>query len=185
MTAVELIKIGQKTALISFLSGTAIFGFYIFSSSAIFLFIGYFYIVLAGLVNIGALNSTVVKATKERDLKLQLWKTCGLMLFNFPIMLSYCWVVCILLNTMRITFTNSIQTTLTNIDIVGCGGGWIDKLDSGESQTVWIHITGDCSIKIRYSVNGQVKEEEVAGYVTNNTGEKMKYIIGGENAQGF
>jgi hypothetical protein len=62
------------------------------------------------------------------------------MLLNIPVILFYCWVAIILLDTMRITFTNSTQTTLTNINIVGCGGGHIDKLEVGESKTVWVDI---------------------------------------------
>ena len=93
------------------------------------------------------------------------------MLLNIPVMFFYCWVTIILLNTMRITFANSTQTTLTNINVVG-GGGHIDKLESGESETVWVDIIGDCSIDIDYLYNGQRKEESVAGYVTSSMGQK-------------
>ena len=86
---------------------------------------------------------------------------------------------------MRITFANSTQTTLTNINIVGCGGGRIEKLESGESETVWVDVTGDCSINIDYLTNGQKKEESVAGYVTNSMGQKMKYNICGQNKEQF
>jgi hypothetical protein len=61
---------------------------------------------------------------------------------------------------MRITSTNSTQTTLSNININGCGGGHIDKLESGESETVWVEITGDCSINIDAS-KGQRKKAGV------------------------
>ena len=165
--------------------GTSIFGLYFLTSSFELLFLGYGFIALIGLINLGVLISILIKASKDKDNRTKLLATCGLMLLNIPIMLFYCWVAIILLNTMRITFTNSTPTTLTNINIVGCGGGHIDKLESGESKTVWVDITGDCSINLNYLSNGQKKEESVAGYVTNSMGQKMKHNIGGQNTEQF
>ena len=48
---------------------------------------------------------------------------------------------------MRITFTNSTQNKLTDIKIVGCETEYISELKPNESKTVWVEITGDCSIK--------------------------------------
>jgi hypothetical protein len=90
-----------------------------------------------------------------------------------------------LLDTMRVTFTNSTPATLTNINILGCGGGHIDKLEAGESQTVWIVIKEDCSIKIDYLSNGQKMEEGVTSYVTRGIGQKLEYNIGGQNNAQF
>lgn len=183
MTTERHIKLGRQTALISFLLGTVIFGLYFLTSSWELLFVGYAFIALAGLINLGILISILLKANKDNRKKLL--TTCGLMLLNIPVMLFYCWVAIILLDTMRITFTNSTQTTLTNINIVGCGGGHIDKLEIGQSETVWVDITGDCSINIDYLTNGLRKEESVAGYVTNSNGQKMEYNIGGQNEEQF
>jgi hypothetical protein len=185
MTTKRYIKLGRQTALISFLFGTGIFGIYYMTSSIELLLIEYAFIAFIGLINIGILISILVKANKDKDNKKNLLMTCGLMLLNIPIMLFYCWVVIILLNTMRITFTNSTKSTLTNINIYGCGGGQIDKLEVGESETVWIDITGDCSINIDYLSNGQKKVENVVGYVTNSMGQKMKHNIGGHNEEKF
>jgi hypothetical protein len=185
MTTERHIKLGRQTALISFLLGTGIFGLYFLTSSFELLFVGYGFIALTGLINLGILISVLVKANKDKDNRKKLLTTCGLMMLNIPIMLFYCWVAIILLGTMRITFTNSTQTTLTNINIVGCGGGQIDKLEVGESETVWVDITGDCSINIDYLANGQRKEESVAGYVTSSMGQKMKHNIGGQNEEQF
>lgn len=185
MTTERHIKLGRQTALISFLLGTGIFGLYFLTSAFVLLFLGYGFIALTGLINLGVLISILIKASKDKDNRTKLLTTCGLMLLNIPVMLFYCWVAIILLNTMIITFTNSTQTTLTNINIIGCGGGHIDKLKSGESETVWVDITGDCSISIDYLSNGQKKEESVAGYVTNSMGQKMKHNIGGQNEEQF
>jgi hypothetical protein len=181
MTTERHLKLGRQTALISFLIGSAIFGLYFLTSSFELLFIGYGFVVIIGLINVGILISILVKANKDKKNRTKLLTTCGLMLLNIPIMLFYFWVAIILLNTMRITFTNSTQTTLTNINIVGCGGGHIDKLECGENKTIWVNITGDCSINIDYLSNGQNKKESVACYVTKNMGQKMKHNIGGQN----
>jgi hypothetical protein len=183
MTTERKIKIGRQTAVISFLLGTCIFGLYLLTSSTDLLFIGYIFIVLMGPINIGILISMLVKV--DKDNKKKLLTTSGLMLLNIPVMLFYCWVAILLLDTMRITFTNSTQSNLTNIVIVGCGGGQIDKLEIGESKTVWVEITGDCSISVYYLLNRQQKKESVAEYVTSNMGQKIKHNIGGQNSEHF
>ncbi|WP_072987500.1 hypothetical protein [Flavobacterium segetis] len=185
MTTERHIKLGRQTALISFLLGTVIFGLYFLTSSSDLLFLGYGFILLTGLINLGILISILSKSNKDKDNRTNLLTTCGLMLLNIPIMLFYCWVAIILLGIMRITFTNSTQTTLTDINIVGCGGGHIDKLKVGESKTVWVDITGDCSIDINYLSNGQRKEETVAGYVTSSMGEKVNHKIDGKDKDIF
>lgn len=103
------------------------------------------------------------------------------MILNIPVMIAYCWVAIILLGTMRITFTNDTGTELTDINIIGCGGGHIDKLKVGESETVWVSITGDCSIYINYVSDGQTKKETVASYVTSSMGQKLNHKIDGED----
>ncbi|MCD0469908.1 hypothetical protein [Flavobacterium sp. JAS] len=183
MTTERLIKLGRQTAITSFLLGTAIFGIYFFTSSFELLSLGYGFIALAGLINIGVLISILVKASQDKDNRTRLFATCALMLLNIPVLFFYCWATIILVGTMRITFTNTTPTTLTNINIVGCGGGHIDKLESGESETVWIEITGDCSIGIDYLSGGQKKEENVASYLTSTMGQKMKHNIGGKNEE--
>lgn len=185
MTTKRHIKLGRQTALISFLLGTAIFGLYFLTSSLELLFTGYGFIALTGLINIVILISIFVKANRDNDNRKKLMTTCGLMLLNIPVMLFYCWIAIILLNTMRITFKNSSLTTLTNINIVGCGGEHIDKLEVGENETVWVDITGDCSISVDYLSNGQQKKESVTGYITSSMGQKMNHNIGGQNTEQF
>lgn len=179
------IKIGRQTSLLSFVLGTGIFALYFFTSFFELLFVGFIFIALSGLVNIVILLLILLKANKDRDNRMKLLKTCGLMLLNVPVMILYCWVAFILLNTMRITFVNSTQFTLTNINVAGCSGGHIDKLNEGESKTIWVDITGDCSITIDYLSNRQQKEERVTGYVTSNDGKKIRHNIGGQNDEQF
>jgi len=155
------------------------------TSSSDLLFLGYGFIVLTGLINIGILIAILTRAKKDKENRGRLLSTSGLMLVNIPIMVAYCWVAIVLLDTMRITFTNSTQTTLSSINIVGCGGGHIDKLEKGESKTVWVTITGDCSIYVDYLSNGQRKEETVAGYVTSSMGQKVNHKIDGKDKDIF
>ena len=145
------------------------------------LFVGYGFIALIGLINIGILIAILIKARKDNENRNRLLRTCGLMTLNIPVMIAYCWFAIILLGTMRITFTNETGTELTDINIIGCGGGHIEKLGVGESETVWVSITGDCSIDIDYLSNGERKEEMVAGYVTSSMGQKLNHKIDGQD----
>jgi hypothetical protein len=56
------IKLARQTILLSFLLGTAIFGFYFFTSSFEVLSLVYGFITLAGLLNSVVLISILVKA---------------------------------------------------------------------------------------------------------------------------
>lgn len=181
MKTEHYINLGQLAALISFLLGTIIFGLYFMTSSFNLLFVGYGFIAIVGLINVCIIIPVLTRATNDKVNKSKLNWTAALMLLNIPVMLTYCWVAVILLNTMRITVTNSTQTVLEDITIVGCETEYIDKLEIGKSKTVWVTITGDCAIDIHFLTNGQPKMENVAGYVTNNMGQKMKYNIGGRN----
>lgn len=185
MTAKRHIKFGRLAALTSFLLGTLIFGLYYLTSDSSLLFVGYGFIVFTGLINIGVLIAILIKAGKDTENRKKLLKTCGIMLLNIPAMIVYFWIAIILLGTMRITFTNEMETEIMDIDIVGCGGGHIDKLTVGESKTVWVSITGDCSIYIDYLSDGQRKEEVVAGYVTSSMGQKVNHKIDGQDKDIF
>lgn len=181
MTTDRHLKLGQQTTVISFVCGTVIFGFYFLTSSFQFLFIGYVFVILAGFINFIIFASILLRAVQDLENRKKLMRISGLMLINIPIMLVYCWVAIILLGTMRITFTNEIGTDLSDIKIIGCGGGHIKKLEKGESITVWVTITGDCSLYLDYLSNGKRKKETVAGYVTSNMGQKINHKISGKS----
>lgn len=179
MNTEKLIKTGKQTAIISFIIGTGIFGLYFLSSSDILLFLGYGFIVLAGITNFVIFILLLTRIYYDKTNKQKILSTCGLMLLNIPIMIIYIWIAIILLNTMRITFNNTSKTTYTNIQIIGCETESIKKLEAGESKTVWIGITGDCSLSIIYGKNGVKKTETVMSYVTNNMGQNLSYTIEG------
>ena len=86
---------------------------------------------------------------------------------------------------MRITFINTTQATLKDINIVGCGGGHIEELKADDRETVWIRITGDCSLNINYVQDNQRIDEKVAGYVTSGMGGKINHPIDGHDKDIF
>lgn len=179
MTSVKYITIGKFTALVSFLIGALIFGFYFFTSKGELLFVGYGYIVFAGIVNLIVILFILVKAITDLSNRKNLLKTSGIMLINIPIMFFFIWVAMILTGTMRIKFTNATQNKLTDINIVGCESKHIDELKPNESKTIWVGITGDCSINLEYLENGKLKRETVVGYATTGGGQKLKHKIDG------
>jgi hypothetical protein len=185
MKVEQYIRLGRLSALISFFLGTGIFGVYYQSGSSELFSIGLGFIALAGLGNMAILISIIFVALDDQENTRGLLITIGLMLLNIPVMLFYCWAAFALMNVMRITFINSTPATLTDIHIVGCGGGYIEKLEVGESETVWVDITGDCGIHIDYLANGQRAEETVLGYVSGSMGMKMAYAIGEKDSVPF
>ncbi|MFS4469797.1 hypothetical protein [Maribacter sp. 2210JD10-5] len=181
MTSKKYNSVGKVTALISFIIRILIFGTYFFTSNADLLFLGYGFVVLAGIVNLIILIIILTKAQSDKANRKGLLKTGGLMLLNLPIMFACIWVAMIVLGNMRITFTNGTQNKLTDIKIVGCETEHIAELKPNESKTVWVGITGDCSIAVEYLENGEQKSETVAGYVTGGMGQKMKHKIDGQD----
>ncbi|MBA6154890.1 hypothetical protein [Gelidibacter maritimus] len=181
MTSEKYNALGKGTALISFIIGALIFGIYFLTSNSDLLFIGYGFVVLAGITNLIILIAILAKSNSDSTNRKRLLKTSGLMLINLPIMFLFIWLSLILIGNMRITFTNSTQNKLTDIKIDGCETEYISELKPNESKTVWVGITGDCSITLEYLENGELKKEMVAGYVTNGMGQKMKHKIDGKD----
>ena len=185
MASEKSVRNGKRSAIISFFIGTIIFVIYFISSKAEILLIGYAFIAIAGLINLVILIDILIKSNKDKENRNNIYITCGLMLLNIPIMLFYCWVTMILTGIMRIIFTNASSAELKNIKITGCESKFVEKLMPGQSKTVWVNITGDCSINVDYLLNGQLNKENVAGYVTGGMGQKMQYNIGGKNKKSF
>jgi hypothetical protein len=175
MNSEKYINLGKGTAIISFFIGTLIFGIYFLTSNSDLLFIGYGFIVLAGITNLIILIAILAKSKSDLTNRKRLLKKSGLMLINLPIMFLFIWFSLILIGNMRITFTNSTQNKLTDIKIVGC------ELKPNESKTVWVEITGDCSINLEYLENGELKKEMVARYVTSGMGQKIKHKFDGKD----
>ena len=178
MTTQRLIKISRWTAFLSFLIGTIIFLVYFFADIWQMLFIGYGFIFIAGILNIILISLIHSHWTKQKSDRKILLKTGLIILLNIPVAVFYFGMTFILLNTIRLTLTNPSDSSLTNIDIKGCEDKKIRELKPGESEEVWVHINGDCQIKISYRTNGVFKSEVAFGYATNNGGQKAEYKIG-------
>lgn len=181
MTSKKHITLGKWIALISFIIGTLIFGLYFFTSNGELLFIGYGFVILAGIVNLIILLAILIKSTSDSANRKKLLKTGGLMLINIPILFIFIYGTMFLLGHMRITFTNSTQNTLTDINIIGCETKHIAELKPNESKTVWVGITGDCSINLKYLESEKIKKETVLGYVTGGGGRKLEHKIDGKD----
>jgi hypothetical protein len=97
---------------------------------------------------------------------------------NIPIAAFYFYLVVVLINIARITFENTTGHDLSSIKISGCGDKEIRFLQAGKSKTVWIHIPSDCSLEISYEIDGQIKREIIAAYLTNSNGVIATYKIG-------
>lgn len=165
--------------------GTGIVGLYYQTASSDLLFIGYAYILIAILVNLVILCLVMVEAVKNFARSFWHWVTVGLMLVNIPVMLYYVQFTMLLLDFARITFTNPTSAPITDIHVVGCGGGYLDKLEAGESKTAWVKVLTDCNISIDYLADGQRMNEIVTGYITSNEGRKWEHVIGGGEEQQF
>lgn len=175
------ITIGRVIALISFLIGTLIFITYYFTSNSDFAFLGYGFVVFAGIVNLILFIKIILLSFSDRPNQRKLLKTAGIMLLNIPIMLVFVWFSMVLISTMRITFTNEIGHHLTDIKILGCETKYIPELKPNQSKTVWVGIPNDCSLTLEYVENGELTSETIAGYVTTGMGHKMKHRIDGED----
>lgn len=175
MTAYSIVA--KLTALLTFSLGTIIFLlFYLFDAS-LFLLLGYFYIVFAGIVNLIVLIYVIVKVKNDSSNKSSAYKSYAIMFLNIPAAFIYCCFTFIILNTMRITFNNTTNSTVTNIVIDGCDKKVIEKLDKGEKKTLWICIENDCSVQIHYLLNGKQIQGKVIDYTTILNGHKVTYDI--------
>ena len=179
MKTEQQLKLGRRTALVSFLLGTGILVLDYFFASFEMLVVGFAFIVITFFVNIIVLISILIRAYRDKENRSKAIRTSLLMLLNIPAMFLYIELASILSGFMRITFTNTTMSTVSNVDIVGGEGGYIDKLEPGESETVWVKLTTDNQIGIYYLSNGQPLKEAVTGYLLGSEGKRMHHDIDG------
>lgn len=142
MTSEKYNTLGKGTAVISFIIGALIFGVYFLTSNSDLLFIGYGFIVIAGIANLIILIVILAKSNSDSTNRKNLLKTSGLMLINLPIMFLFIWFSLILIGNMRITFTNGTDNKLTDIKIVGCETEHYIDLFSNQSVKLFKKLTG-------------------------------------------
>jgi hypothetical protein len=167
-----------KLSIGFFTIGTVILILFGFSLSTTIGIIGYIFTGLSffiGTVYLIILTARIVKNKVDRSMGI---KSALVVIINIPVALFYIYLVVVLLNYARITFENTTGADLTSIKILGCQEHEIKTLKTGESKTVWIDIPNDCQVDIEYEVNGEIRREIVAGYLTNMNGLIETYRIG-------
>jgi hypothetical protein len=92
MKSGKYFSLGKRTSLLSFITGTLIFGVYFLTSNSNLLFVGYGYIVLAGIASLLLLIAILVKLNSDSTNRKGLLKTIGLMLINLPLMSLFIWL---------------------------------------------------------------------------------------------
>lgn len=179
MTTEKNIKLGKWTAIVSFVVATVLMGLFYVTNSFTLAVFSYFFALGAGiLVNFFCLIALLIRAYQESSQRIKIVKTIGLMLCNIPVTILYIYFATVLFGTMRMTFINETGKPLTEVKIIGCEPKTIDKLDPYESKKIWVEITGDCSMKIEYVIDGEKRSEIIYSYITNNGGQLATYRIG-------
>jgi hypothetical protein len=90
----NLIPIAQITSLVSFILGTILLILYIYLARADDLIsVGIIYLITTFIINSILLIILLVAATINSNLRIELIKTCGIMLLNIPIAYGYFWIV--------------------------------------------------------------------------------------------
>src|SRR5687768_13999606 len=178
MTADQYIKIGKWTLRSTLSLGIIAFGlFYFHRVQATFAIFNY-YSVIALTVTLVVIMVVFTKGSADKENRKRLYTAGGLLILNFPIAFcGFIWVALILTGVMRITLTNSQSETLTDIHVTGCEHVHIDKLNPGQSKTVWINIQSDCSINVDYIWKGDRDDETIYGYTTPGMGKKIQHEI--------
>lgn len=177
MTTANYLKLGQLTFLLSFAFGSILFVSYLITGWDNLLITGYGYVAITGLFNLAIVFLLVQRAQIDRENSKALYKRTALLFVNLPILLLYTWVVLYLLGTMRITLVNATASPLSNIQLVGCGGAALKELAPQQQKTLWVDITGDCSIDLVYTLQGEEKRATIVGYATSGMGGKMTYVV--------
>jgi len=172
------LKFSKRLSIGLFCIGTLILIVFAATLSVTVAFVGYVFTGLSfflGSVYFLILIIDVARGKTDQNTGV---KSIGILLINIPIAAFYIYLVMVLLNTARITFENTTGHDLSSIKISGCTNKEINFLEAGESKTIWIDIPSDCSLEINYVIEGEIKIETVAGYLTTSNGVIATYKIG-------
>ncbi len=177
------VRLSFYTAVVSFLTAATIFALYFFSGDFLYAFIGYFSMLLLGLVNLIALVILGVVMAKNSSVRRIGITTILFQLFNIPLAIVCLWAGARLSDIARITFVNQTLEEIEQVNITGCEDQIIEHLKPGGRETVWINIENDCSIKMEYIQNDTTLTETVCGYLCHGMGVVYTYNIGGSNSE--
>lgn len=130
---------------------------------------------------VGLVLAFVVRAKNKGNaiMKRKTTVTVALTIANIPLAAFYVWFALFIMDTERITIMNNSDSDVTDINIYGVGNeNKIDKIEKGRSKTVWVHMTSDGSIKMKYRQNEQIDTVILNGYTGPAMGgHKIKYNI--------
>lgn len=173
-------KVGNKLALSLFISGLITVVLLYINPVWGGEIINFLYGLIGALIviNVIYLGRIVFKIWKSKGDRKKLYRTCLVILINVPFLLSFAFIGIVLQTNLRITFTNSTDTALTDVKLIGCEDYVIPTLGSGQSKTIWVDVQNDCSVSVVYEIDGKLVQEEVVGYATPGSGERVKYTLG-------
>ena len=174
------LRFAIKLVIALFLIGTFILLLFYFTGSSKVAVAGYAFLVTSVVISWAFIAVVLVTFVRRKISMVEALKILAVILANIPIGIFYTYLVVLLLGYARITFTNTTGEDLGVIKIHGCEEKEIPMLKQGDSQTVWIKISGDCKIDIAYHLKGKAKLETVAAYLTQSNGVKAVYEIGSD-----
>jgi hypothetical protein len=148
----KLRQVAIWTAILSFAIGSGFFLTYTLSDSADIAFYGYFYILVAGIINLIVLVLLISRLIIDKDKRKKYMISTGILLANIPIAIFYFYFVMVMMNTMRINFVNDSTNLISEAKIEGCQTKSLGDIKLVISELCWISIPNDCSIKIKYQI---------------------------------
>jgi hypothetical protein len=82
----------------------------------------------------------------------------------------------------RIDVINNTDQTINHWSISGCTSLWRNNQYPKQTETIWVHLSGECSVEIEYSQNGINKKEIIVGKLKPGLFSKIEFYIQPENS---
>jgi hypothetical protein len=166
--------LAKYTTLFTFLFAALILVAFVFTGDMHYAYLGMYYFFGAAAVNLFIIFILIFIGGRGIS-----GKGIGLLFLNIPTAIGFFAVAMYFTGIMRVTFINDSGENIRNIHITGCEKEYIEVLENGDAETVWIDIEHDCQIQLSYTTSkGKRKEEAVMGYVTNGMGHQYVHHIG-------
>jgi hypothetical protein len=170
-------KFAIKLALAFFIAGTILLALFYIEPSLKNAILAYQFTVGAIIVNwLFALFLLFAFLRKKLTLK-HLLTSLGAMAVNIPIGIFYSGIMVWLLSYARITVENSTADILENIRFSGCETKQIQKLATGEEETIWIKIKNGCDVVVEYDRLQSTHHELIVDSLLTGKGFKMTYFL--------
>lgn len=171
------------TGLLPMLTGTAIFwtwfGYPNLNGLELW---GIWTIIISGPLCIAGLVITLIYSRNNKEdiqAKRNAVRVATFILCNIPLAIFYILFAFYMMDTERITINNNSDAMVHDIHIFGVGDNdKIDKIEKGQSKTVWVHMTQEGSIKMKYTQNGQIDTTCIIDYTGPLMGgNRLEYQI--------